>query len=768
MASNMIVRVPNGNILDAVRPSLDTASPSMYSRPHLITNEGIPWRQVMRILRKHWKVSLAFVLALEIGLALLVFSLDDTYEGQATIEVESPGAGEVTLVNGAPAATAQQDYLETQTEILKGDSLALGVIDELHLADSPVFLKQSWIEKLPSQAMTWITRTRTESRSQTEQLLEIYRNQLSVTQLRNSRLVQVGYESYDPRLAAGIVNTAVRQYLETTHRSKYDATLRAAQSLAPELNELKNSVDQSGRALLDFQRTHEGVELGASSDTGSNGIGGAVARNPVGIRVAELNQQLTQAMGERLQQESYMQLLGQGKNDVLPQMKDDPVMQGLTTRIGDIRAQLAQALAVYGGNNPEVRKLESQAEELTSQLEAQRDRIADQLRATYASALRREELIQKTLRDLKSPLNTSNANVAQYEALKRDADANSSLYVSLSSRIKELAVTGSLNANNIRVVDEARIPERPSGPHRVRILLFGFMFGLAGGVALAFVSEGMDDTISSLDDLRNWSKLPTLALVPRFSGTTGNHLLSRKKVPSLSLQSLLGIKAKGIPVFVERPHSPEAESIRNLGTAIRLSGLSGERRVQTVLITSAFPGEGKTTLAVNLAVALARYGKTCLVDADFRHPAITSAFGLSLRPGLQDLLVKTRTPHEVCTPLPEAPALAVVGTGMRNPDALEMLTSQRMRDLTEELRKTFQYIVLDSPPIVPFSDARWLSTLSDGAVLVARSSATTRRALIWGIELLEEVQAPLLGIVLNGVDLQSEYYSYGVDNYSRN
>ena len=766
MASNMVVRVPNSKILDVVSHPPDAGIPSNYSRPRLVMNEGIPWRQIVRILRKHWKLPLAFILAVETGLAFLVFSLDNTYEGRATIEVETPAVGGVTLGNGAPATTAQEDYLETQTEILKGDSLALGVIEELHLADNPVFVKQSWVETLPSRAMGWLTPARTEGSSQTEKLLETYRRQLSVTQLRNSRIVEVSYESYDPQLAARLVNTAVRHYLETTHRSKYDATLRAAQSLAPELNELKTSAARSSRALLDFQKSHEGVELMATG-TGSSGTAGAMAGNPVGIRVAELNQQLTAAMGERMQQESYMQLLEPGNNDALPQMKDAPVIQGLTTRVADSRAQLAEALAVYGGNNPQVRRLQSQVEELTSQLDAERGRIASQVRATYASARRREELIQKTLRDLKSPLDMSNANAAQYDALRREADANSNLYVALSSRIKELAVSGSLNANNIRVIDEARIPERPSGPRRVRILLIGMMFGIAGGVALAFVSEGMDDTISSLDDLRNWSKLPALALVPRFSRKTQNRSLSASSMPSLSLQTVFSIRAKGIPLFVERPHSAEAESIRNLGTAIRLSGMSDEHRVQTVLITSPFPGEGKTTLAVNLAVALSRYGKTCLVDADLRRPAITSSFGLELRPGLQDLLVKTRTLQEVCKPLAEAPALVVLGTGLKHPNSLEMLTSQRMRDLTNELRGAFEYIVLDSPPIVPFSDARWLSTLSDGAVLVARSSATTRRAMVWSIELLEEVHAPLLGIVLNGVDLQSEYYSYGVDKHSR-
>jgi capsular exopolysaccharide synthesis family protein len=737
-----------------------------FTRPELVANEGIPWRRALAVLYKHWKASLAFVLAIQIALALLVFSLDDSYEARATIEIEPP-SNAVSLA-GQPAAVttpAQQDYVGTQTEILRGESLAMSVIEELKLAENPTFLKQSWVEKLPARVISWVMPARRSSgNSQMDRLLETYGGRLTVAQVRTSRLVEIRYESFDPQLSAQIVNTAVRRYLETTHRSKYEATLRAAESLAPELNELKNTVEQSNRALLEFQRTHEGVELAGSGTAGSAGAG---STNPVSNRVSQLNEQLTEAMGERLHQESYMALLAAGKNDALPQMSEDPVIRELTTQVADVRAQLAQALSVYGRNNPQVRRLEMQSQELTAQLEAQRGRIADQVRSAHASAVRKEELIRRTLSDMKGTLDASNVSVARYETLKREADANSNLYVALSSRIKELAVSGSLNANNIRVVDEARVPEQPSGPRRMRILAVGLLFGLVGGVALAFVAEGMDDTISSVDDLRGWSKLPALALVPQVSSKNGHGLAPpARAVLSLPMQASMALKGKGPKIFADTSHSPEAEAIRNLDTAIRLSGLSDDRRVQTVLITSAFPGEGKTTVAVNLALALSRHGKTCLVDADVRHPAITSYFGLSLRPGLQDLLVKPQLLKEVCTPLTERPSLVALGVGMRRAEALSMLTSQRMRSLTDELRKSFDYVVFDSPPIIPFSDARWLSKLSDGSVLVARSSTTTRRAMMWSIDILEELNASLLGIVLNGVNLESDYYGYGADHKS--
>ena len=735
--SNILAKVPNSTTRDMASY---VGSASVYSRPALAANDGIPWRRFLRILHKHWKASLVFALVLEIVIACLVFTLDSTYRSSAVIEVEPPASGPSTTDGLLAAAPGEQNYLETQIEILQGDSPAIDVIEDLRLSENPAFLRQSWLAKLPVQVSGWIRPARGAGQPQMEDLLRTYHSGMSVAQVKTSRLVEIQYDSYDAQLSAQIVNEAVRKYMDLTHRSKYESTLRAAQSLAPELTDLKEAAERSRQELLAFQKTHEGVELG-SPILSADGAPTTV-NSPVGVRVSQLNQQLTEAIGDRLQQESYLELLSQGKDDALPQAKDDPVIQGLTTRVADARAQLAEALSVYGDNNPQVRKLQLQTDELNTELDAARNRIARQLRASYDSALRREQLIRKQLDDLKGALDRSNANLVQYDALKRDTDATSALYTKLSSQIKEMAVSGSLNVNNIRVLDEARPAETPSGPHRARILIVGLFFGLFGGTVLALVTEGLDDTVSSLDDLRGWSTLPPLALVPRIPGGNGNHK---------------------VRIFSESPNSPEKESIRNLETSIRLSPLSGCRRIKTVLITSAFPRAGKTTVAVNLAMALARHGRTCLVDADLRRPAITSSFGLADQPGLQDLLVSTQNLGAICAGSSD---LVVLGGGTRQPGALEMLTSQRMRNLLDELQQQFEFIVLDSAPIIPFSDARWLATLADGSILVARSCATTRKAVMWSMELLEGSHAPVLGIVLNDVNLESEYYSYGANQYS--
>jgi succinoglycan biosynthesis transport protein ExoP len=594
-------------------------------------------------------------------------------------------------------------------------------------------------------------------------LVKTFHTGLSVNQVKNSRLVDVSFESRDARLSTAIVNDLVRLYLDDAHRSKYDSTLKAAESLAPELTDLKNSVDKSNKALSDFQMTHEGAELAGtlpqSGDASADSMGQAMSSNPVAVRVAQLNQQLTASISDRLQQESNIRLIEANHYDVLPQMKDSQLIQELTKRRVDSRAQLAQALAVYGGNNPQVRKLELQTEELNSQLNAERARIVEQIKGSYKSAKVREDLMRKSLHDLKGQLDSTNADAVRFDLLRREAQAQSNLYIATSARIKELAVSGSLAANNIRILGDARIPSRPSGPHRFQILGAGLLLGMIGGVVLAFVSEGMDDKISTLADVERISGMSPLGLLPaserkwRGAIAGGNHVLGKTRIGGYSVPVLQFLK--------EKPNSPEAEAIRSLETAIRVSAQMREQPVKTLLVTSSFPGEGKTTVATNLAAALSKHYKTCLIDADLRHPVITNSYGLKRQMGLQDVLVKPELVDELNTTPAEVPSLTVLGSGGAIPDAIDKMTSDSMAKLLERLKTRFDYVVIDSPPVIPFAESRWLSALADGIVIVARASTTTRRALGWTMSILGDVQPQVLGVVLNGVNISVDYDAYG-------
>ena len=728
-------------------------------------NQGVEWHQIQRILRRHWKPSLAFLLGIEAILLLVVFLLHNSYQATATLEISPVVSESVALHDSSPITPTQQDYLDTQSEILRSDYLALKVIRDLSLDHNATFYSPTFLGKsITRLKVVWTgSSNQTSEEERVDGLLKTFRDGLTVNQVKNSRLVEVAFESRDAKLSTSIVNDLVRQYLDDAHRSKYDSTLKAAESLAPELRDLKSSVDKSNQELSEFQATHEGAQLAGSlapsGDTSTDSMGQAMASNPVAVRVAQLNQQLTQSIGDRLQQESSVRLIDQNHYDVLPQMKDSPLIQELTKRSVDSRAGLAQALAVYGGNNPQVRKLPQQTEELNTQLNAERARIVEQIRTSYKSASVREDLLRKSLHDLKGQLNTSNADAVRFDLLRREAQAQSNLYITTSSRIKELAVSGSLASNNIRVLDDARKPFRPSGPHRFQILGAGLLLGMIGGVVLAFVSEGMDDKISTLADVERISGMCALGLLPtsqkskKGSISMGNRILGKGQISGYSFPVLQFLK--------EKPNSPEAEAIRSLETAIRVSAQLKELPVKTLLITSGFPGEGKTTVATNLAAALSRHYKTCLIDADLRHPVITSTFELNRKIGLQDALLKPELVDDLGNSAARTPSLTVLGTGGAIPNAIDTMTSDSMTRLLDRLKTQYDYVVIDSPPVIPFAESRWLSALADGIVVVARSSTTTRRALNWTMNILSDVQPQILGVVLNGVDISTDYDGYG-------
>lgn len=769
MASHFLIEKPPKDL------SVEQPQPGyhygLYSRPDLTVEDNALWGQIRKIIHKRYRLILKFALGLEVIFLLFVLFLPNKYTAHATLEISPEAVDPVQLRDSsAPAATpTQQDYLDTQSELLRSDYLAMRVIQDLHLDQNSEFYSPGLLSRSLNRISRLIHRSSAQAApsNSVESLLQTFHAGLGINQVKNSNLVDASFESDDPKLATAIVNSLVRIYLDDAHRNRYESTLKAAEAMAPELNDLKNSVAKSNQSLIDYQKTHEGTELAGAAPVAAGGSNNAApetsASNPIAVRASQLNQQLTQSIADRLQQESYVNQIALGHNDTLPQMKDSPLIQDLTKQLVESRAQLAQALAVYGSNNPQVRKILQQTNALDTQLNTERDRIADQIKSSYNAAKVREALLRKSLHDLKGSLDTSNANALQFDLMQREAQAQSNLYIETSSRIKELAVAASLSSNNVRVLDDARLPEHASGPHRMRILGAGIFLGLIGGVVLAFVAEGMDDTISSEDDIRRLSGMPALALLP--SSSRANLKRLRHVKTDQALFGGVSASTFTFPVLQflkEKPDSPEAEAIRSLETSIRITAQAKEKPIKTVLITSAFPGEGKTTVATNLATALSRHHKTCLIDADLRHPVITPTYGLSRRVGLQDLLVKPDLVDQLDS-APDNPNLTVLGAGLAIRNSIDKVSSVAMQELVEKLKSRFDYVVIDSPPLIPFAESKWLSSLADGIVVVARCSTTTRRALTLTLDMLGDVQERVLGVVLNGVDLDAEYYAYGTD-----
>jgi capsular exopolysaccharide synthesis family protein len=426
---------------------------------------------------------------------------------------------------------------------------------------------------------------------------------------------------------------------------------------------------------------------------------------------------------------------------------------------------LSQAKVIYGPNHPNVKKLQSQVDELQSQLEAQKTAALGSIRTGYAAARARENLMDSQIKGASGEL----SEMARYNDLKREAQANSELYNSLYARVKEAGIAAASKSSTLRVVDEAHVLDSPTRPNRTQAIFVGILAALLGGVALAFLREQFDTRIFAPEDVRDWVGTLNIAVVPLFSPSNGKQLQIPPAKPGgeIALASGSGRFPAGVSFLLDRPHSPEAEALRSLHTSVMLSRPGNPPQV--LLVVSSLPGEGKTTVAVNLAVAMAQHGTTCLVDADLRRGRVAASLGVPKNLGLTDVLNGTASLDRALVHIPGLTNLTVLPAHAGSANAGQLVCSDQMRRVLDELRKDFQFIVVDSAPILPFADCRALSNLTDGLIFVGRSGITTRELVQQSLELLDQVHAaPILQFVVNAADIKSpqyRYYQYGYEYY---
>jgi capsular exopolysaccharide synthesis family protein len=433
------------------------------------------------------------------------------------------------------------------------------------------------------------------------------------------------------------------------------------------------------------------------------------------------------------------------------------MVEKLREKEADLAIQYAQATTQFGVAYPKVVELNNQLKQLRKEITAEETRMQQRIRDEYLAALQRESLLTTAFEQQKQQANQLNESAIEYSTLKRDADTNRQLYQDLLQRLKEAGVSAGLRSSNIRVVDVARTPTSPITPDVPRNIRFGVLLGLACGIGLAFVLESLDTSIRNMEELSAISMLPALGTIPLQLSSNGN---LRKRLKTVSAE----IEKSESPTLVTyaRPQSEAAEAYRALRTSILLSSFGAPPKV--ILVTSAMPQEGKTTVSANSALVLAQRGsRVLLVDADLRRPAIGKLFGIRSRGGLSTLISGSDKVEDVVLPCPEVPNLWILPAGPIPPQPAELLGSAVMKDHITRWRNEFDHIIVDTPPCLSVTDAVLLSPEADRVILVARSGKTTKAALRHACDVLLQVNARVMGIVLNALDRHSAeaYYQYG-------
>ena len=680
------------------------------------------------------------------------------YRARVLVEIQKENPDIPTLQELFQVESISDTYLETQYRILKSENLARRVIADLKLDRLTEFYQPAswWIR--PKQEASLSPAVDAGGNVSPEavidnEVLKKFQDRLDVEPLKRSRLVEVSFESNDRNLAAQVVNTLAATYIQQNLEARWQASQKASEWLSQQLLGMKSKLEKSEDDLQQYARDNGLLFL--ETDKGTS-------ENIVTQRLRQLQEELTKSQADRYEKESLYLLVQQGDFASLPGVFNNKLMQDLTEKLAELERERSRLSSIFNPDYPQVKEIQSQIDESQATLSGERERAAKAITNDYRAAVGRENMLQQAFKDQQREADLIAEKSVQYNILKREADTNKQLYVGLLEKLKETGVSTSMKATNIRVIDPAYPPKKPDSPRIPLNLSLALLLGLSLGIGAAFLQEHLDNSFKTAGEIERFLQLPALASVPAIeSSTNGNghglyararHLANDKHRSTSIVPSWNRIEGNG-------QNTPLAEAFHELRTSVLLS--TAKHPPRTLLVTSAKGGEGKTTVAANLAVSLAQLGeKVLLIDADLRRPSLHKFFGVANTSGLVNFL--TGSPDWRSLLSQAAPiGLFVLPSGPVPPNPADLLSSEYMPVLIREATKEYKFVVLDSPPLLNLADSRVLATLVDGVILVVGGGITPRELVHRAYASAVDAGSHVLGATINFADAKSDYYSYG-------
>jgi capsular exopolysaccharide synthesis family protein len=498
------------------------------------------------------------------------------------------------------------------------------------------------------------------------------------------------------------------------------------------LEDLKGKVERADEALQAFGSKHNIISLDEKE-------------NVTMQRLTDLNETLTKAESERMAKEALYKQTKDRNSDSLPSILENKLIMDLKQAYIQLEAQYMKLSETYKPEYPEMVRLKQQMQAVQKRIDGELAKIIAAIKNDYESSLRKEALLRQAFEEQKARVIEMKDKAIQYNILKREADTNKELYKGLLQRMKEAGVSAGIMASNIQVVDQAELPARPYKPNKQLNLLLAAVVGLFLGVGLAFFLEYLDNTVKTPEDVEQLIRLPAFGMVPEISYERRRRVESGTSYPVELI------------TFVH-PKSMLSEAYRNIRTSILLS--FSERPPKRIAISSPNPAEGKTTTVINTAIALSQTGvQVLLIDADMRKPRIHKIFREEDGAGLSNFLSGNAALDSVIKKS-DIPNLYYIPSGPIPPNPSELIGSKLFKNMMESLGERFDHIVLDSPPVLGFADAIILSTSVEGVILVVLGGKTPRETLQRAKEVLHQVNAKILGVVINRIDIQRSDYGY--------
>ncbi|MCF8056750.1 MAG: polysaccharide biosynthesis tyrosine autokinase [Desulfocapsa sp.] len=570
--------------------------------------------------------------------------------------------------------------------------------------------------------------------SDAEIIVDLIKDNLSIKPEHDTKVLNIIYSHQHPGIAKLVTNFLIRSYKEELQEIKHSSSSDTLKWMTEKAELERKKLEHSEIALQAYMRKNDIIT-----------VEDKLAIYPQ--KLAEFSSQLSILQAERKRLESTYSQIKEAKehsNDLetIPVIADNVVLQVIREKIYASEQNIKQLSKTYGYKNPVMISAKEELTSLRKAKEVEIKRVIDATKNAYDLAISQEKNITDLLNSTKDELLNLNEKYVQYSIMQREVNTNSILYDTLTASLKKASVTEQSQSVNVWVIEEASLPQHPSKPKKAINLLIGIVFGFLGGACLAFFFEYLDNTVKSPEEIEKRFGIKVLGAIEE---------LTQK---GQKIESLVN----------EEPLSPFAESYRLIRSSILLSSVDHPPRL--MLITSMAPSEGKTSTTVNIARILAQSDKKVLiVDCDMRKPRQHSLFSLPNSIGLSSYLTGN-TKDKIVQQVP-GEDIALITAGPNPPNPAELLDSARMKKLLIQLSESYDFVLLDSPPIQSVTDSLTLSTLVDGTIIVLRSGKTTYDILSNGLNKLESINAHLLGFVLNGVsetsggkDYYHGYYKY--------
>jgi len=693
--------------------------------------------EALIVLRKRRWVLIVAVL---VGLAYGIFKAESQpklYDSYGRIQVRSGSSNEyrVSAVQGYDSDAGSK--MLTELEILKSDTLMLRVCREMDLANNVDFLELKG--PVPHRSLD-----DGEIRQDTVHRLQA---NLHVAVVPKTDIIRISYSSLNPKLSANIVNQVISDYIQRSYQTRFESSRRVSDFLSGTLEGLKQEVETSQEQMMDMQR-----RLGI--------LGFDPNRNQINNSLDDLSRAVGAAKLTRIIAEArYRVLSGMDPDTIEGTIELTPgtapgVLNQLRGQLGVARASYAQMNSSLGPNHPQAKALKAQIDELVKEIDAEQNRLLVQAKQNYVVARANEDQTTAALEAQKSDAYKLRDQLVEYTLRQREFEANRALYDNLQQRLRTASVQSGLESLEIDVVDRALPPASPILRPQSTMILTALAFSLLAGVVIAFLMESLDTGLRSIAEIESITELPSLAIIPR----------ARRS--SAEQAGTLTTAQRNIGILTQ-PKSQFAEAFRSLRTSLLLS--TAGHPPKYIVLTSATPSEGKTTAASNLAAILAqRDTRVLLIDGDLRRPNIHHRFGLNGKIGLTTVLTGATKLEETVQNVTEIPNLDILPSGPVPPFPTEMLSSGAMEAILRRCGELYDYVVIDSPPILSVTDGVILARQADAVVLIVRHGKSSKHVVRRARDILLRSGAGITGIVLNAVDLNSpEYYGYyGYSGYS--